>query len=420
MIDIYGQYLDNIWSDFAKQFLLNDKYEPNKKVFQDTLIDTIRESFALSTYDGFSDKVWYFQDFNNDISQRLIEIDSLRTEKTSKKEFEKFFDMKKYAELVFNEVYDGIRAEMQSKIYLSFEATHQNKNNELKIEIKQIKEINENNGTHFEIKEDLGVKQFVLNDEKITEKRTINDRVIEEFNSKYHSIFNKDVEKVIIQSLNKVEEKNQSNNKWDILETNSEGGTMRYSNDEYFEVDDAKRDDEHFFVSANTTSAKLKYLPGENRDFDGRLLDLDIDIDEYAKKYNVKGYELAEILLQLEDSILNDLWNKSTSDNLFDSMDDFLKENNLNGEFAVMSYKGKYFEVIPLYQEKEYVYENYCDDLVKYEFNKNLQNKQKIIDFLENKKQEIYNSIKEVFETYLNDNYQLNNESNNQNFTRRK
>ena len=422
MIDVYQKYLDDIWNDFGPKFWLNPEYEPNKKSFQEALIDSVRESFTLGTYDGFSDRVWYFEDFNNDIAQRLADIDSLQTEKTSKTAFKKFFDMKKYAELVFNEVYDGIRADMHNEIYFSFEAMQEatQQNDEIKIDIKQIKEINEDNGTHFEIKEDLWATQFTINEEKITEKRTINDRVIEESTRKYNSIFNKDVERIIVKSLNKVEEKNHSNDKWDVLKTDSTGGSMQYLGDRYFEMDDAKRDDEYFFVSANMTSAKLKYLPGEDKDFDGRLLDRFIDIDDYVKKYNIKESELLDILYQQQEFILNDLWNKSLPGNLFDSMDNFLKENNLYGDFAVVSYKGKYFEIIPIYQEKDFICEDYCGDLVKYEFNENAENRKKIIDFLASKKQEIYDDIKESFEAYLNDNYQLSDESSNQNFTRRK
>lgn len=399
----YDKYLNKLWKSFANKFKFNTESEFSA-FFKEKIIESLNDSFTLHRYSDLSNKhYWHYISFRDSIATILMEeIENYHHyDNISSKKIKNFFDKEKYANLIFYHIYNDILSNMLEKIHLEFS-------------IQQDEEVPDlfNVMANKILNTEMGSTQICLDDNNEIRYVPLKDN-----NGLALNAFDNDeILKNLIYFLNeaqKFDEQNfkETNQKWDIEEANYENPLheLRYSGDEYYDIYDSNSYDEYFFVSNSTYSAKLMYEPGANKDFDGKISDMNIDIDEYLQKYDINENKLLEILNNQSDIMLSDLWNKSFSDNIFDATDKFLRNNDLDTKFAVMSYKGKSFEIIPIYQETECISSdyltNYRENIVKYEFCQDAKLKEKIIDFLAQQKQNLYDNIKESFEEVLKENY---------------
>lgn len=410
----YDRYLNKLWENFAYKYDLNNE-STLKDFFKEKIVESLRNSFITSEYNYKPNNYWCYEDFKNEVLNKLNkEFDNYSSE------LRNFFNKEKYIELVFHQVYNEIFENQQNKIHLNFLADCKMDVFDIYTNWKIIAEriLGPHRGIAFFDEIELFEQQIK---EETETKR--NGLVLskEEHIFKEHLIYNNDIIKKIIGFLNKEEKYKQNfidtNEKWDIKHESNEI-EMEYSGDKIFCINDNTLDRDAFIVSNNTRKVYAMYEFGYNKDFDGRILDMKIDIDEYLQKCDIDEKTLLEILDNQTNIMLDNLWDKSSDNNIFDATDKFLKDNGLDDKFVVVSYKGKHFEVIPLYQEKECIYSDYAD-IVKYEFCEDAKLKEKVIDFLAQQKQNLYDSIKESLEEILKENYNLQNITNETNGVRR-
>lgn len=216
-----------------------------------------------------------------------------------------------------------------------------------------------------------------------------------------------DVLKNVVIFLNEVEKNAKTNEQYDITNSPSyEDDVVRMCIDDdkmYSKITGNSND--WFFVSKRTNTDKVMSIPGnDNIRFDGRIGKI-VDSDELLKKYPlVTSEELSDVYESVVNQHCNRLWDKDAENNLFDKTDKFLIDNKLDFDFTVMCYKGKYFEVIPLYKESQNIDSDYSNYGSVVKFAKPYSQKEavnKIYNFLEQEKSNFEKQIAEEIEANL-------------------